>query len=68
MFEKFARRCSRRHKQTTFPDAVFLGILRVKKGNNRYLPSVGNGPVQKVEIEEPTVHLWVNQYAQIENQ
>ena len=32
-FEKFARRCSRRHKQTTFPDAVFLGALRVKRIN-----------------------------------
>ena len=30
MFEKFARRCSRRHKQTTFSDAGFLGALRVK--------------------------------------
>ena len=29
-FEKFARRCSRWHKQTTFSDAVFLGTLRVK--------------------------------------
>ena len=29
MFEKFARRCSRRHIQTTFSDAIFLGILRV---------------------------------------
>ena len=29
MFEKFARRCSRRHKQTTFSDAGFLGTLRV---------------------------------------
>ena len=29
-FEKFARRCSRRHKQTTFSDADFLGALRVK--------------------------------------
>ena len=28
MYEKFARRCSRRHKQTTFSDVVFLGILR----------------------------------------
>ena len=28
-FEKFARRCSRRHKQTTFSDADFLGALRV---------------------------------------
>ena len=27
MFEKFARRCSRRHKQMTFSDVVFLGIL-----------------------------------------
>ena len=28
--EKFARRCSRRHKQTTFSDADFLGALRIK--------------------------------------
>ena len=30
-FEKFARIFSRRHKQTTFSDAGFLGALRVKK-------------------------------------
>ena len=30
-FEKIARIFSRRHKQTTFSDAGFLGILRVKK-------------------------------------
>ena len=30
MFKKFARIFSRRHKQTTFPDAGFLGALRVK--------------------------------------
>ena len=30
VFEKFARRCSRLHKQTTFSDADFLGALRVK--------------------------------------
>ena len=28
-FEKFARTCSRRHKQTTFSDADLLGALRV---------------------------------------
>ena len=28
-FEKFARIFSRRHKQTTFSDAGFLGLLRV---------------------------------------
>ena len=28
-FEKFARIFSRRHKQTTFSDAVFLGALRI---------------------------------------
>ena len=28
-FEKFARIFSRRHKQTTFSDAVFLGAFRV---------------------------------------
>ena len=29
-FEKFAQIFSRRHKQTTFSDAAFLGVLRVK--------------------------------------
>ena len=33
-FEKFARIFSRRHKQTTFSDAGFLGILRVKVSIN----------------------------------
>ena len=28
-FEKFARIFRRRHKQTTFSDAGFLGVLRV---------------------------------------
>ena len=37
-FEKFARRCSRRHKQTTFSDADFLGALRVNF--NTYIPVV----------------------------
>ena len=32
-FEKFARIFSRRHKQTTFSDAGFLGVLRVKTGS-----------------------------------
>ena len=32
-FEKFARIFSRRHKQTTFSDAGFLGVLRVKRQN-----------------------------------
>ena len=32
-FEKFARIFSRRHKQTTFSDAGFLGALRVKEVN-----------------------------------
>ena len=32
-FEKFARIFSRRHKQTTFSDAGFLGVLRVKRPN-----------------------------------
>ena len=30
-FEKFARIFSRQHKQTTFSDAGFLGILRIRK-------------------------------------
>ena len=29
-FEKFARIFSRQHKQTTFSDVGFLGVLRVK--------------------------------------
>ena len=33
-FEKFARRCSRRHKQTTFSDADFLRTLRVNWKHN----------------------------------
>ena len=33
-FEKFARIFSRRHKQTTFSDVGFLGVLRV---NNNFL-------------------------------
>ena len=33
-FEKFARIFSRRHKQTTFSDAVFLGALRVNLYGN----------------------------------
>ena len=34
-FEKFARIFSRRHKQTTFSDEVFLGVLRVKRAGQR---------------------------------
>ena len=33
-FEKFAEIFSRRHKQTTFSDAGFLGVLRVKKSSD----------------------------------
>ena len=33
-FEKFARIVSRRHKQTTFSDAGFFGILRIKPLGN----------------------------------
>ena len=32
-FEKFARIFSRRHEQTTFSDADFLGVLKVKGEN-----------------------------------
>ena len=35
-FEKFARRCSRRHKQTTFSDADFLGALRVNNDSHHF--------------------------------
>ena len=34
-FEKFARIFSRRHKQTTFSDASFLGALRVNLKTSR---------------------------------
>ena len=36
-FEKFARIFSRRHKQTTFSDADFLGILKVNKAESAIL-------------------------------
>ena len=36
-FEKFARIFSRRHNQTTFSDAGFLGVLRVNAQNYVYL-------------------------------
>ena len=32
-FEKFARIFSRRHKQATFSDAGFLGVLRVRSSS-----------------------------------
>ena len=35
-FEKIARIFSRRHKQTTFSNAGFLGILRVKSITDKY--------------------------------
>ena len=34
-FEKFARILSRQHKQTTFSDVGFLGVLRVKVGSSQ---------------------------------
>ena len=39
-FEKFARIFSRRHKQRTFSDAGFLGILRVKVISKAVAPGV----------------------------
>ena len=41
-FKKSARIFSRRHKQTTFSDAVFLGALRVKLAldNDMHLDSI----------------------------
>ena len=41
MFEMFARRCSRQHKQMTFSDVVFLGILSVKLSSDGILPLFG---------------------------
>ena len=38
-FETFTRRCSRRHTQTTFSDADFLGALRVKVSFNTEIPN-----------------------------
>ena len=40
-FEKFARIFSRRHKQTTFSDARFLGVLRVKPFSS-YCPIISD--------------------------
>ena len=47
--EKFARIFSRRHKQTTFSDADFLGVLRV---NN----------VPKYSLKNEFLLLWLVQY------
>ena len=47
MFEMFARRCSRQHKQMTFSDVVFLGILRVKLSSDGILPLFG--PMNKCQ-------------------
>ena len=48
-FEQFARIFSKRHKQTTFSDAGFLGILRVKcrspHRNEFELAAVNESPV-----------------------
>ena len=41
-FEKFARRCSRWHKQTTFSDGDFLGALRVNASIHRKTVEVIN--------------------------
>ena len=41
-FEKFARIFSRRHKQTMFSDAGFLGALRVKKELHKVRSKVWN--------------------------
>ena len=41
-FEKPARIFSRRHKQTTFSDAVFLGALRVKISLQQQIHVNGN--------------------------
>ena len=40
-FEKFARIFSRRHKQTTFSDAGFLGVLRVKYSTSQFFITLG---------------------------
>ena len=47
-FEKFARRCSRRHKQTTFSDADFLGALKV----NDVPKSKSSGIANSVDLEQ----------------
>ena len=50
-FEKFARIFSRRHKQTTFSDAGFLSVLRVKlktfPSNNQNARIVYKGGVKR---------------------
>ena len=40
-FETFARIFSRRHKETTFSDARFRGVLRVKVGSLLSISAVG---------------------------
>ena len=54
-FEKFVRRCSRRHKQTTFSDADFLGALRVKGNENTFK---GVKSVKVVSLSSKKVSAW----------
>ena len=55
-FEKFARIFSRRHKQTTFSDAVFLGALRVNGVSTLFYPliqySIFEYPNQMIKWQE----------------
>ena len=64
-FEKSARIFSRRYKQTTFSDAVFLGALRVKKFLDNYhmalrkcLPhTVSNNIILKCNMKKYLIHV-----------
>ena len=59
-FEKFARIFSRRHKQTTFSDADFLGVLRVKvKVVGHMITCVSLANVIKPALDEIQVSLFI---------
>ena len=50
-FEKFARIFSRRHKQTTFSDRVFLGALRVNLTFNQWVTLRSQKRLRKMYVK-----------------
>ena len=51
-FEKFARIFSRRHKQTTFSDAGFLGALKINLYYGPYLKEIPVFDANSVDIDQ----------------
>ena len=65
-FEKFARIFSRRHKQTTFSDAGFLGVLRVKGSKLRKITKCDlkkKKKKKKLRLKRWKTDSWLSQLA-----